>query len=501
MRSDFDNFATVASHGGEINQTFRKRLPDLGSTGVFISTLFAENWIRPDILLGAGLQADVEQFKAKAPLFYQVSDGGGQIKRMVTQIKDLAVARSRAVQILIHPYTWAGPLGRTGGTRDGELSVLLGPPGTAMPHSGRKWYQRLIRTRVMLVGSGIAAAAKAANLNACTPTETVRPLVLVCATASDVVVDLKTSGLSAPFVHAVVVDENDLASVKEELASLTSLFASLASTSDLADHAPVIVGKSIVNYGPLVADAIESLVRSRGNGEQTPPARLARWIEGSLAAAQNESLKAGPVLERKELAYFLFSSSRRAQVALRAIDQLLPAEEISCVVDHGAGLAIVPLCLHFQRKKGITRVVCSETKHDFVVLGQQLWTALGCENRLEYQEGSAIDLRYPELATVVLFAQMLYRLPADKRRDAILAAWRALKPGGLLLINELLDRKQSVTTLAPLTSREILEILPKARDRWLYWGGSGITALDTLNDADSSLLGRSDGFLVVRKDR
>lgn len=497
-RRVFGDFKTVASHGGEINQVFRKRVPDLGTTGQFIATLFSENWLTSERLAAAGLDADIEQFRVSARRFYQVSDGGGQIKRMVSQIREYLVSRNSAVQLLIHPYTWAGPLARTGGRRDGELSVLLGARRTAELQGGRKWYQRLRRTRLMIVrenGAKTPALGSEVLPHAC------ERAVLVSATASDVLTDLDRHQVLVQVGQAVIVEAQAASTLQNEGLSRLSLFDFIESGHDSAAAVTIIVGKSIANYGPLVADAIENLLRSRGNGEQAPPARLAQWIKGSLAATQSESSRTDPVLERKELAYFLFSSSRRAQVALRAIDQLLPAGEISCFVDHGAGLAIVPLCLHFQRKKGIARVVCSEIKHDFVVLGRQLWTALGCENRLEYQEGSAIDLRYPGSVTVVLFAQMLYRLPADKRRDAILAAWLALKPGGLLLINELLDREPRLTTLAPLTSREMLELLPKARDRWLYWGSSGVKALDTLNDADSSLLGRSDGFLVVRKDR
>jgi hypothetical protein len=65
----------------------------------------------------AGLIADVESYRS-GPRRAQVSDGGGKITAL-TQSLNRALAQERAVQILLHPYTWDGA------TRDAEFSALL----------------------------------------------------------------------------------------------------------------------------------------------------------------------------------------------------------------------------------------------------------------------------------------------------------------------------------------------------------------------------------------
>jgi hypothetical protein len=140
---------TVASHGGGLQKVFRRRVAELGTTGAFISSLFAENWMTENRLAALGLVADVEQFKLRSGLWCQVTDGGGQIQRMIRTLKT-AIDRNSGVQVLIHPYTWAGPLSESGGTRDGELSVLLGGATETPGMGGRKWWQAMGRMRFMM---------------------------------------------------------------------------------------------------------------------------------------------------------------------------------------------------------------------------------------------------------------------------------------------------------------------------------------------------------------
>jgi len=499
MKAEFGDFTTMGSHGGEINQMFRKRLPELGVTGEFLSSLFAENWITDERLAQVGLDADVEQFRKKAPLLYQVTDGGGQIKRMMDNVNMFVVGRNRAVQLLIHPYTWAGPLGHSGGTRDGEISVLLGAQAGTAPMGGRKWYQRLLRTRLMIV-PGDGQALKRMEVPASSPAEAVGRVAMVCATASDIQADARYADVAAASVRALVVEGGESPGSPGPLAT-SNLLDYLSTPDSAGQETAVLLGRSVDRYGPLVVGAIENLVRPAAaqSISASPPAKLAAWILYNLDVHAEGKPPGLKPLDRKELSYFMFSSSQRSQVMKRIVDQFLGAQDIPCFVDHGAGIGMVPLCTHFACGNAIKHVVCSEIKHDYVIIGTSLWQFLGLEGILEYQECSATKFVYPPEVSVVLFAQMLYRISPQQRHAVILSAWQALAPGGLLIINELMDRDQSTAVNPLLTSRELLGYLPAAREGYLFWGGSDPQSVDKLQNADAKLFKRSDNFIVLSK--
>jgi hypothetical protein len=501
MKQEFGNVQTMASHGGEINQMFRKRLPELGVTGEFISSLFSENWITDERLARVGLDADVEQFRREAPLLYQVTDGGGQIRRMLENVNLYLIRRERAVQILIHPYTWAGPLGRSGGTRDAELSVLLGArPGNSRPMGGRAWYQRLLRRRLMIVPRGAGQERGREDRGAGSPAESGDRPAIVSATVGDVQADARYADVAARLGSALVVEGGEDPGKTTQLAM--GDFLDYVSTRDGArGEGSIVIGRSVGRYGPLVAGAIASLVCSRTgqSPSPSPAAGLAAWILNSLDRQREGKKQGGRPLERKELSYFLFSSSRRSQVLKRILDEFFGGGDIACLVDHGAGIGMVPLSANFACDNIIRRVVCSEIRHDFVIIGSSLWKVLGCEGVLEYQECSAVDFAYPDEVSVVLFAQMLFRIPPEHRQAVIASAWQALAPGGLLIINELMDRDQSTASSPIVTSRELLGYLPSARESRVFWGGSGAKSNVRLQGADAGVFRRSDNFIVLRR--
>ena len=113
----FGPIVSVASHGGQIGQ-FRKREKSLNSEIVaLLHSLEARGWLTKERVAAAGLIADVESYRS-GPGRRQASDGGGKIATLAHNL-NRALAEDRAVQILLHPYTWGGA------ERDAELSALL----------------------------------------------------------------------------------------------------------------------------------------------------------------------------------------------------------------------------------------------------------------------------------------------------------------------------------------------------------------------------------------
>lgn len=119
-RELFGPCRTMSAHGGELHRAYRARLPDLDpAVAAFVRSLFAEQFGTPERLSAAGLVADVERYKHTAPGWHQVSDGAGNITRMMEEAFAHGDAKT-ARQFLIHPFTWHG------GTRDTEITSMLG---------------------------------------------------------------------------------------------------------------------------------------------------------------------------------------------------------------------------------------------------------------------------------------------------------------------------------------------------------------------------------------
>jgi hypothetical protein len=117
-REHFGDISLVAPHGSELWQNLRKKLPSLeASLAKTAQSLRARFWFTAERLGAAGLELCVHP----SDRWREISDEGGKTSRMAEALRQEARAKRRAVQLLIHPYTW------TGGKRDAELSDLLKP--------------------------------------------------------------------------------------------------------------------------------------------------------------------------------------------------------------------------------------------------------------------------------------------------------------------------------------------------------------------------------------
>jgi hypothetical protein len=115
-RRHFGNFSLIAPHGSELWQNMRKKLPSLDvSLARAAQSLRARFWLTPERLAAADLEICVNPSSE----WSEITDEGGKIVKMSQMLRNRVQAKSSAVQLLLHPYTW------TGGNRDAELSQLL----------------------------------------------------------------------------------------------------------------------------------------------------------------------------------------------------------------------------------------------------------------------------------------------------------------------------------------------------------------------------------------
>lgn len=123
-RQLFGPITSVASHGGQIGRLLTRQRHAKQPETPLLRVLESRAWLTKERIAAAGLIADVESYRWGAQRT-QVSDGGGKIAVLAHDLKR-ALAEDRAVQILLHPYTWGGA------SRDAELREALAAPSPAI---------------------------------------------------------------------------------------------------------------------------------------------------------------------------------------------------------------------------------------------------------------------------------------------------------------------------------------------------------------------------------
>jgi len=456
-REVLGNFQLSAGHGGKLGQLLRPRLTELGELGAFVREYFAENWMTPAVLSAAGLSGDVERFKREVPAVAGVTEGGGRLTVMCERLACYTNA-ARPLLALIHPATWGGQ------PRDGEWSRLL-------PLSQQT------QERVIVAASPKALARDLAGPN------TERAFEL------------------AVFTEVASADSEVPEALQDRVASAVPFLDVLGGTITLPRYREVVWGSSARRYSPLVEAMLASLL---GDGAtigvdrelQARAEGLARWLAAEADPAGKHRLSAS------ELNYFLFSSSGRAVGLSRALRHFLgaPSETgIARMVDHGAGIAFVPLVV--DGTVPLAQVICSEVKPQFVEAGLSLWASLGLGAKLAYQSLSVVDFVYPEAVDVIFCGHMLYRLPPDERARVISQAVQALRVGGLLVINELMNRPDLDNTYAHpcLKSAELLDYLENAVDVHAVDVARPELSVVPASTCPADFFKRSDNFVVAVK--
>jgi hypothetical protein len=118
-KAQFGPVSLIAGHGGELGQSLRKKMARLDPAVAKVALgLRARHWLTPDRLAAAGLLGCVDRNAHSPARWFEASDDGGLIAKMA-HVLGKRLNDQMAVQLLLHPYTWAG------GKRDAELSSLL----------------------------------------------------------------------------------------------------------------------------------------------------------------------------------------------------------------------------------------------------------------------------------------------------------------------------------------------------------------------------------------
>jgi len=441
-------FQLSAGHGGKISQVLRPRLAELGPLSPCVSECFAENWLSPARLSAAGLAGDLELFKRDAPTIAAITEGGGRIEKMCADLARYASKR-RPIVALIHPATW----GRSG-RRDIEWSQRLQLPP--------------LRVFVAVNGAALLKDATAGS-----PPE-----------GYDLVAYTEPTGTDLDAADGL------------ERASLLDL---LSDPGHGRRPAGATLGGSVVKYGALVGGMLRATWG--GSSDDSPAGRRASALANFVEQEACRIDKGGATLS--EWSYFLFSSSQRALALARALSHFLGRDGAGGVerfVDHGTGIGFMPLVIN--EVLPLQKIVGTEVKEQFVKVGRSMWNALGLEGRMTFEETSVTDYEYREPTDVVCFGHMLYRVAPEHREDAIRAATDSLRSGGLIVINELMNRPDldGRYTYNCLTSDELLGYLDGQLE--LFSVDVGPSKLDVLHPRERApaFFSRSNNLVIGRKN-
>jgi SAM-dependent methyltransferase len=173
-------------------------------------------------------------------------------------------------------------------------------------------------------------------------------------------------------------------------------------------------------------------------GAQDPPAAgpagpySAHNIEGRLLAAiRAAGLDPDRGLAPEDLGALdhFHTGGRRASLELL---ELLPIETHGRVLDIGAGLGGPARLLATARD---CHVLCLDLSRDYCAGARLLNGLTGLADRVEVQEGSALDLPFPEAAFDLVWMQNVAMNIADKPR-LYREVRRVLKPGGRFVFQE-----------------------------------------------------------------
>lgn len=286
-----------------------------------------------------------------------------------------------------------------------------------------------------------------------------RPIVLISARSANLDSDRKR--LSAPPDREITLFAPDLTDACE---GLFDAVGAGGSGSGGLRGSRIVLGASLDRLDPLVRDALVALGQVF---DSTRPADvaggLARWVEG-FASGQ-----VGSNVPQRSVSYALFSASLRSRILSHLLQQeATPARRLR-LVDHGANIGLLMLCAAYGLPRIGLEVFCSEIDRPAIEAGKALWSYCGLADAIVYQPVSAVDFDYPADIDGIFFGQMLFRIPREARARLLRCAWDALRPGGFMAINEIMNRSDAAASSDLLTSDELLSYFPPGSDIAAYF--------------------------------
>jgi predicted O-methyltransferase YrrM len=263
-------------------------------------------------------------------------------------------------------------------------------------------------------------------------------------------------------------------------------------------QADVVVGASVVdNLHPVTVGAISSIVARRTGRPpraSSPPdpmaEELADWL---LDVARDPARFPLPV---KQLSYVFASGAHRARAIARTLSHI-SSRPIVRVIDVGTAAGMIPWLLRADLPHAAVFDMFEPEKKFHTAL-DRLWLHRGTTQSYSLSRTAAEQSEFGSGTDLIMMCQCLLHLSPDQRRAVLDLAWRALNPGGVLLVNEkLCDAATPSSERGDLVHRdELLSIMPGAPS--VFSRRSDWTKPEDLRRVSASALGYSGVIVSVR---
>jgi hypothetical protein len=209
-----------------------------------------------------------------------------------------------------------------------------------------------------------------------------------------------------------------------------------------------------------------------------------------------------PSFKESELIYLFHGGARRGYICNLVVGRLLePSAGRYAMIDHGAALGLVSSNMALLNPS-IASIRAVEFSPKFVAQGPVVARSVFGDGRVDFVCSSAEDYEYDATYDIIGFVHMLFRVPVAQRGAVLDRAWERVRPGGLVLINELVSSPAAGATqyATPLmTRKELSDFLWRFGEPQLFTGSTNWSEPEPLDDFDLSKWS-GDHIVTVRKE-
>jgi 2-polyprenyl-3-methyl-5-hydroxy-6-metoxy-1,4-benzoquinol methylase len=202
------------------------------------------------------------------------------------------------------------------------------------------------------------------------------------------------------------------------------------------------IGRSVVgNIHPVALAAVAEICARRtnrpspeGSASETDrqskaAAHLADWL---LAYASHQA-KGFP--SEKQISYLFTSGGHRAR-AIGTMLRSIGKTTLAHIVDVGTGVGLIPWLLCTESEESRSVELHEPGKNRRAAL-DRLWSHCAPTQNYTITHARAETVAFSQPTDLVMFCQCLFHIDQAERRTVLDRAWQALKPGGVLLVNEM----------------------------------------------------------------
>ncbi len=165
------------------------------------------------------------------------------------------------------------------------------------------------------------------------------------------------------------------------------------------------------------------------------------------------------------------------------------------IIDHGGGYGLLMVELLLNKNLNIKKAITSDVNVINWLLAANLFERFKemISERFKFHLGPMESYDYDDSYDVITFISSLYLIPKNKVQKTLEKAWEALKPGGLLVVQE------NIKSNSYQRDYEIMFNLDDLEDALNYFGPIEYYLSTATKKIDKEKVGNKTVFRVIKK--